>query len=422
MLSPYLRVLALPGTAWFSGAGFVARLPIAMLSLGIVLLVEHETGSYGLAGSVSGAFLLANAAPAILHGRLVDAWGQARVLPVAVTCFAVFLGLMTWSVLESGPVVLTHALSALAGAFLPQVGSSVRARWSHVLSGSADVNTAYAWESVVDEIIFVVGPTLVTFLATAFDPVLGLTVAVVAGVGGTYALAAQRSTQPPAHRSHAAYGARPPMPWGLVGALTVVCVALGTVFGAAEVATVAFAEEQGRQSVAGLLLASFSLGSLLAGFVAGAVDWRISPVTRVRIGLVVLTLTLAPLTLASSLLALAPLMFLAGLAIAPTLIAALTAVEGAVPSSRLTEGMAVLHTGMGIGLAPGATLAGILADSRGASSSYLVALAAALLGILAAALTRQPAGSDAGGTGGHGRTPAAQDREQAPDQADHGPR
>ena len=108
------------------------------------------------------------------------------------------------------------------------------------------------------------GPILVTVLATAVHPVAGLAAAVGRGVLGTLAFAAQRSTAPPPHprpRRRAAAA----VPWPTIVPLAVVCLALGILFGAAEVTTVAFAEEQGAKSYAGVLLALWALGSLLAG-------------------------------------------------------------------------------------------------------------------------------------------------------------
>src|SRR3954452_5474139 len=98
MLSSYRRVLRLPGTLLFSVTGLVGRLPIAMVGLGIVLLVSGATGSYGLAGSVSVAYLLANAAFSIVQVRLADALGQSRALPPAIAVFGTALALLTWSV------------------------------------------------------------------------------------------------------------------------------------------------------------------------------------------------------------------------------------------------------------------------------------------------------------------------------------
>jgi MFS family permease len=388
MLDSYRRVLAHPGALAFSGAALVARLPISMVGLGIVLLVEERTGSYGLAGSVSAVFVLAEAAFAVLHGRWVDHFGQSRVLPAAISVFGAGLALMMLAVERDWPRLLTYVFAGVSGAALPQVGASVRTRWSHLLDSAGDKQTAFALEAVLDEVVFVVGPVVVTLLATSWHPVAGLTFALVSGVVGTLAFAAQRHTEPPSGRVRTA-GGSDPMPWRLVLPLAVVCLTLGALFGAAEVTTVAFAEEQGQRWAAGWLLAAWSLGSLVAGLVTGAIVWRSGPEVRLRWGSAAMAVAMAPLMFVQSVPLMAVVLLVGGLAIAPTLIGTMTMVEQGVLSSRLTEGMAILHTGIVAGVAPGAGVAGFVVDHSGASAAYGVALVGGVLGALAA-LTARP--------------------------------
>jgi MFS family permease len=384
MLTSYRRVLTEPGTLRFSATGLFARLPISMVGLGIVLLVSAETGSYGVAGAVSAAYMLTNAGLAILQGRLVDNLGQARVLTVAACAFGVAMAALVVSVRADWPIVASYACAALAGGALPQIGSCIRARWSHALSDPADIQTAYAIEAVADEAVFMLGPIIVTVLATAWDPVAGLAVAVVSCVTGTLALCAQRGTEPPAHPHHRSAGRRAPMPWATVVPLAVVCAALGTLFGAAEVATVAFSREQGSPALAGALLALWALGSLLAGALTGAVTWRRGPTIRVRWGAFAMFCAMVPLHFVGSIPLMGLVLLIGGFAIAPTLIGTLSLTERTVPASRLTEGMAVMQTGLVAGVAPGATLGGVVIDAHGASAAYLVCVAAGVVAALAA--------------------------------------
>ena len=160
------------------------------------------------------------------------------------------------------------------------------------------MQTAYALEAVLDEVVFVVGPVLVTLLATALAP--GRRARPPrwsAGVVGTFAFAAQRRTEPPAGPQRATPASAPPMPWRLVLPLALVCLTLGALFGSAEVTTVAFAEEQGRGAVAGWLLAAWAFGSLVAGLVTGAIAWRSGPDVRLRWGSAAMTLAMVPLML-----------------------------------------------------------------------------------------------------------------------------
>lgn len=386
LLTSYQRVLSEPGTLLFSLTGLVARLPISMAGLGIVLLVQAANGSYGVAGAVSAAYMVANAVLAIVQGRLVDRLGQGTVLAVSAVVFGVAMVALVTSVQAGWPILTTYAAGAAAGGSLPQVGSSVRARWSYVLSSPADVQTAFALEAVVDEAVFIVGPIVVTLLATTVHPVAGLAAATIAGVAGSLAFSAQRRTEPPVHRHDFATGARPALPWRTVVPLAVVSAALGVLFGAAEVTTVAFADEQGHKAAAGGLLALWALGSLLSGVVTGAVAWRRGPTVRLRWGAAAMALAMTPLFLVHSLPLMGLALLIGGVSIAPTLVAAMSLLEQSVPAARLTEGMSILQTGLVAGVAPGATLSGIVVDGHGASAAYLVSVGAGLLAALAAQL------------------------------------
>ncbi|MBC9731964.1 MFS transporter [Nocardioides marmotae] len=385
-VAAYRRILKNPGAALFSATGLVARLPISMAGLGIVLLVESSTGSYGVAGAVSAAYMVANALLAIVQGRLLDALGQGRVLATASVVFGVAMVVLVTSVEAGWPIGATYAAAAFAGGSLPQIGSCVRTRWSYVLEAPADKQTAYALEAVADETVFIIGPILVTLLATTVDPVAGLAVAIVAGVSGSLAFAAQRATEPPPHRHDHSTGARPPMPWRTVAPLAVGSAALGVLFGAAEVTTVAFADEQGNEAYAGGLLAVWALGSLVAGFVTGAVAWKRGPAVRVRWGAFAMACAMAPLYFVDTVWLMGVVLLAGGLAIAPTLVATMSLTERVVPGSRLTEGMAIMQTGLVAGVAPGATISGFVVDHQGASAAYLVSLGAGVVAVLAAQL------------------------------------
>lgn len=387
MLTPYRRVLAVPGALAFSLTGLVARLPISMVSLGVVILVSGRTGSYTLAGATAAAYLVGNAVLSVPEGRLVDRWGQSVVLPWTILVFTIALSLMMWSVEAGWPSPVPQVCAALGGAALPPVGSCVRARWSHNVRDKKQLQTAFALEAVVDETVFVVGPIVVTVLATAIDPLAGLATAVAAGLIGTLALSAQRSTQPPAHRGTGRRGPRVPLGWRVLGPLLAAGVTLGVVFGGIEVATVAFADDVGAKAVSGLLLAVYSLGSLLAGVLSGTVHWRASAAVRFRRGMAALAVSLVPLPFLRGFPAMAAVLFLAGFAIAPTLIAAVAWIDETVPPRRLTEGITILITGINVGLAPGAAAVGRVVDHFGASASYWVLVAAAATGALLAATT-----------------------------------
>jgi predicted MFS family arabinose efflux permease len=171
------------------------------------------------------------------------------------------------------------------------------------------------------------------------------------------------------------------MPWRGLLPLSLSTLSLGGLLGGCEVATIAFADEQGRPVTAGLLLAVWALGSLLAGLAAGALTFRRTAQVRYRIGSLCLFLLLLPMPFVPSLAVLGVFLLLCGFAISPTLIAAISWVESIVPADRLNEGIAAVTTGLVAGIAPGAALVGIVVDTHGAAASYWVPVAIAAVGV-----------------------------------------
>lgn len=168
-------------------------------------------------------------------------------------------------------------------------------------------------------------------------------------------------------------------------------VALGALFGALEVATVATAQHAGHKAASGVLLALFALGSMVAGLVAGATHWKSPDHRRFQVGMALLAAAMLVLPFLGDLVVLGGLLFLVGLTLAPSLIAVVSLLEGSTPRSRLTEAMAVFQTGISAGIAPGAWVAGVVADHAGGSASYWVCVVSGAL-TLGAALLCRPAG------------------------------
>lgn len=394
MFTPYRTILSQPGSMAFSATGWFARLPISMVGLGLVLLVSSSTGSYALAGSVSAASVVASAVTAPFQARLVERRGQHVMLPILAGVNAATLGGLVVAIHAEVPTPVPQLLAAVVGASSPLVGSYVRARWTHRLEGRPELQTAFALEALLDEVVFMVGPPLVTVLATTVSPVAGLLTAMVAGLAGSLMLAAQRRTQPPVHAHRAGPGTKPALGWATLGPVVVACAGLGVLFGSAEVVVVAVASEAGHRSASGLLLAGWATGSMLSALITGAMRLRMPPMNRFRIGAAVMAATMLPLPFISQLGILGPVLFLAGFAISPTLVASIALVQRTVPPSRLTEGMAWTTTGMAAGVAAGAAVAGQVIDAAGGRAGFYVPLAAGLLTALVAFAGRAPASSD----------------------------
>ncbi|WP_454050256.1 MFS transporter [Cellulomonas sp. Marseille-Q8402] len=391
MLGPYRDVLSRPGALSFSAAGVVARLPMSMVGIGIVLMVEALYDSYGLAGSVSAVCVLAQAVCSPQLARLVDQHGQARVMRPAIGISASALVALVLCATAGAPVWTLYATAVLVGATVGSFGALVRARWSYVLDDPRAVHTAYSLESALDELVFVVGPILATTLATSVAPSAGLVVPVVGMVAGGFWFLAQRRTQPPPHPR--ADGVTAPdgtpvrrtsvMRSGGMVVLAVVFVAMGSIFGATDVSTVAFAEEAGRPGLAGVVLAVFACGSLISGLLYGARHWTTPLWRRFTIGIVALAVGAALFVVVSSMVVLAVVMFVAGFAIAPTLINGNALVQHFVARERLTEGLTWVGTSLGVGVSVGSWVAGSLIDRQGSHGGYLVVVGAAALAVVA---------------------------------------
>ncbi|HWS57764.1 MAG TPA: MFS transporter, partial [Actinotalea sp.] len=376
MLQPYREVLSRPGALAFSAAGALARLPMSMVGIGIVLMVSELYGSYGLAGRVSAVYVVTHAICSPPLARLVDRHGQARVMRPALAVSALGLtGLVVVALLHGSPWWL-YAAAIVTGASLGSIGALVRARWTHLLTDSRDLHTAYSLESALDELVFIIGPVLATVLATAVQPTAGLVVPIAAVLVGGLLFLGLRGSEPPPSRQPAGHGPRvirsAPM---IVLSGTFVC--MGAIFGATDVATVAFAEEQGAKGAAGVILGIFAAGSLLAGLGYGTRHW-VSPLwQRFTIGMVALAAGVSLFFVVDSLVALAAVMFVTGFAIAPTLINGNGLVQLFVPRAQLTEGLTWVGTALGFGVSIGSSLAGALVDARGSDGGFLVVVASA---------------------------------------------
>ncbi|MFI9203477.1 MFS transporter [Streptomyces sp. NPDC053048] len=385
----YGQLLRTRGAWTFLLPGFLARQPFAMLTIGILLLVNDTTGSYGTAGTVSATAGVAMALFAPQSGKLADRFGQAAVLIPGVVVHAAAISLLTALALSDAPLWALLAAAVPAGASTPQIGPMVRARWASKLEGSPLMSTAAAFESVTDEFTFVIGPVLATALCTGVHPAAGLIAEAVLTLAGGLLFASQRRTQPQVSRTAAgaAAGGRRASALSVPGVrvLAVVMLGIGTVFGGMQVSMTAFTKEMGDPGLNGLMYGAFAAGNMIAGIVCGIVAWKSSAQRRLLMAFPLLVLATTPLWAAHSMVLLGALGLLVGLCIAPSLITGYTLVEKLVPASTRTEAFTWLTGAVGLGQAAGATVGGRLIDAHSASTGFLVPLggtAAALVVLL----------------------------------------
>ncbi|GGV87459.1 MFS transporter [Streptomyces gelaticus] len=382
MPSPYRAIFAVPGTKGFSAAGFLGRMPLSMMGIGVVTMISQLTGRYGLAGALSATLAMSAAVIGPLISRLVDRHGQRRVLrPATLVALVAVAGLLICAQ-QRLPDWTLFVFAAGAGC-VPSVGSMIRARWAEIYRGSPrELHTAYSWESIVDEVCFIFGPIISIGLSTAWFPEAGPLLAAGFLLVGVLWLTAQRATEPVPHPRREHTGGSALRSRGLQ-VLVVTFVATGAIFGSIDVVTVAFAEERGHKAAASLVLAVYALGSCLAGAVFGLLRLRGKASTRWLVGVCAMAVSMIPLQLAGNLPFLAVALFVAGLAIAPTMVSTMALVEQHVPRTELTEGMTWTSTGLAVGVALGSSAAGWVVDASGAEAGYAVPVVA---GALAAAV------------------------------------
>jgi len=390
----YREILTVPGAWKFSSAGLLARSGSAMTGLGIVLMVSSLYGSYGLAGAVVAANATGWAVGTAALANLVDRFGQRRVMYPSTIISATALAVTVVLAANQLPPWMLFPPVIVAGLAGGSPGALVRARWNHVLDDSARLHTAFSLESSLDEVTFVIGPVLATALATGVHPVAGVAASVVLSLVGAQFFYSQRATEPPPHPQPSRVGSarRPALLIAGVAPVAVIGLLLGSIFGAIDVSVVAATTSWDVRAAAGVVLAVFSLASGVAGIAYGTRTWKSSTLRRLVIGMLALFVTTVLLLAAFNAISLGLLGLLLGATIAPTLINANTLIGQLVPTSRLTEGLAWVGTGIGIGVSIGSSLAGGFIDHAGYGAGLATVtgfgLVAAILTITTAPLIR----------------------------------
>ncbi|MEV5521341.1 MFS transporter [Streptomyces pseudogriseolus] len=412
----YGRLLRTRGAWTFLLPGFAARQPFAMLTLSIVLLVQHTTGSYGAAGAVAAVTGVSMALFAPYTGRLADRHGQRAVLVPGVLVHAAAGLALTALALNGAPLWALFAAAVPTGASVPQVGPMVRARWGVGLKGSPLMATAAAFESVTDEFTFVVGPLLATALCTTVDPSAGLVTEAALTLVGGLLFAAQKGTQPPvatAADGHTRVRHASALRVPGVRVLIVTFLGIGSVFGGMQVSLAAFTESIGEPGLNGVLYGVFAAGNMLAGLACGAVAWKVSPQRRLIVAYAALALAASALWTADSALLLGALGLLVGMCIAPALITGYTLVESLVPAGARTEAFTWLTGAVALGQAAAVTVAGQFEDRLWDGAGFLVPMGGTLLALATLlALRSRLAGAPRGRTVARGmghREPVAVD-------------
>jgi MFS family permease len=357
----YLAVLRVPHLGRLYAAAFVGRLPIAMHSLASILLLSDATGSYAVAGAGTAAFSITGGATAPVIGRVIDRVGQTPVLVTCALGFAASTAALI-VVADTYPhAVPLVACAAACGLAFPPLFSTVRVLITSLAGGPGLVETAFAFEAVVQELFFILGPLLVAVCVAIASPELALGVAAAMVVGGTLVFA----TTPASRRWR---GSRKAGSRGALGSpgmrtLLVASVMDGMTFGTLEVALPAFAQRHGSAGTAGVLLAVLALASMLGGLWYGTRRWTVEPGRQILWFSGLLPVGLAPLVLAGSVPVMGVLLAVAGLSIAPAAAITFILIGRLVPEEAATEAYTWLSTAVTTGFATGGAVTGAIVES-----------------------------------------------------------
>jgi len=377
MLNKYRQAFA-GNAAWrFSMAGFIARLPVSMVGIGILMYVEAERGSYAIAGAVSGSISIAAAIGGPLSSRFVDKLGQHRVLPIQILLIVICSMALVLLIPSNVPAPYLFIFSIGSGLAYPSIGALVRSRWTALLVSGPILLTAFSIESMIDELIFIVGPTIAATTSVKIHPAAPQVIAMFLLAGGGLWLASMRNSEPPINKHQGKHGKPVILQNGLIY-MWGVHIAIGMFFGAVETSIIAFTKIAGQPIFGGIVMAVWAFGSLLGGFVYGGLHFK----SALQNQLMVVSLLLVPATVAmvfvESILALALLSIAAGIGISPLLIASAAITQRRSPVGRTTEAIASMYAGIGLGFAFAAAMAGWLIDNRGTSYSFALGAFATL--------------------------------------------
>lgn len=369
MASGFAEILRTPHAGRLLTGTLVGRLPNATAPIAIVLFIRDAGGSYSLAGALAAVYGLTNAVGQPLLGRLVDLRGQPRVqLPAALVSA---LAMAVFAFTGPGDLALAYTAVAAAGLFTPPLEGGLRALWPNVLRREDQVHTAYAMDAIAQEVMFTVGPLLVTLCVSLWSPQTALLVINAVGVLGALSVVVSKPSRvwrSAPREAHWLGALRSPGLLALLGVFLFIGAALGSI----TVAGVSYADGHGGDAVYGWLMAALGLGALVGGTAYGSRRWTGAPEVRLRVLTVFLTLCYVPLVLVPGPVGMTLLCALAGVFLAPAIACAFVVVDRHAPRGTVTEAFSWLVTTFTVGASAGTAVAGPVVEWGGTRWAFTV--------------------------------------------------
>ncbi|MDT0345670.1 MFS transporter [Streptomyces litchfieldiae] len=399
MATGYLELLRARHVLWLLTGTLVGRLPNATAALAVVLFARAEGSSYSLAGVLAALYGLATAVGQPLLGRLVDLYGQLRVmLPAAVVSA---LAMTAFALVGTEPLAFSCVAVLVAGLATPPLEGGLRALWASVLTHGDRLHRAYALDAVAQEVMFAGGPLLVMLLVAVLSEAAALYVINAFGLLGALCVVLSRPSRRWRAAPREAHWLGALRSRGLL-ALLACFFFVGVALGAIAVAAVAYADERGDELVASYLLSATGAGALVGGLWYGARHWIGAAETRLRLLVAALALGFLPLALAPGSVPLMTLLAgVAGLFLAPALACSFVVIDGHAPTGTVTEAFSWLVTTFGVGAAAGTAAVGPVIEQGGETAGFGLVGVAGGLALLVLIATRSVLAAPGGG-----RTPA----------------
>lgn len=391
----YRALLATPGAVRVLLPSIVGRLPMGMSTLLFVLVVHQGTGSYPVAGlaTATNAALMAVSGP--LLGRLADRGRAATALAAAGIAQAfILIGLVASLRAGAGPVAAI-ALAGLAGAANPPIGAVTRVLLPRLAARGELSHAAYAFDAIVVELTFVIGPMLVAAVTAATDAYVAAVLTAVFTAVGALGLA----TAPLVRAAYPQPAASVRKQRDKKGALSLSGIRIvllvggmqAVAYGVLEVAIPAFAADRGSADLAGLVVAVWSVGSIMGGLWYSGRSPAMSLPRQYLLLMGLNAIGFALVMLATGLFGLAAALFVGGLVVSPVTAVEMALVTRLAPAHARTEAFTWSTTAVCVGYAVGGAIAGgvaALSPSGPAALRFaaLTATAFVIVGTVVAAL------------------------------------
>ncbi len=380
MFTPYRKLFATPGGIRFSIPGLIARMPISMTLLAVTLVIVAETHKYTLAGFVSTGAAIITSVISPMWSRLADQYGQRALLRINIPLHMFFGLTFLFVITRHGPEWLWMSAIFLCEFFMVNIGGMVRRRWLYAIGEDRTlINTAYSYEALVDEIIFITGPLIASIAATLIAPAAGILFAFAFMSIGTFFFVRERTTEPPPHPKVDGVKHGSVLKQQELQAVALPFIFLGAFFSSTQLAVVGYTQQHHQSVYLGVVLALWAAGSGVAALFNGAIHWKISDADKFKRLMHLIFIVSLPFLVVHSVWQLGIALFISGFGVAPLIVAGYGVAEKSASSARITETLAWVIAALSFGGALPGPISGYLIDNYGAKAALVVPIGALVL-------------------------------------------